>query len=312
MNIEIISPNDLLNLNKLDLQSVKSSTMNGKFWYYTSADTANKILLGNCFYVSNINVMNDKNEALLHGDKSNYVHALCFCNSQSEKIPMWYLYAGLTGKGISIGLNPSKLIDFINSINVLYTIEKQPKKLIVGHDIDICYGYVFYRKTEEPHTIKYRNKFYELSNNIQEFKRDNYFIKDYPWEYEKEFRIVFKNYTGHPYKKLKVEVSDDILFSCEIRCAPEFTEEQLGMIYNFDGFKKYLKSKLALSKLKINMNLFERNEPDILQYVLSIINNARKDIADNNREAIEKICNALLESGFFREQIKNNNQQIIA
>ena len=47
--------------------------------------------------------MNDLREADLHGAEKEDIFVQCFCNSDTEKIPMWYLYGGIVGRGASIG-----------------------------------------------------------------------------------------------------------------------------------------------------------------------------------------------------------------
>ncbi len=107
MSEQRISAVELLQKNKIDLDGNAKDFSQTKFWYYTKVDTVSKILESRSFHVSNLARMNDKAEALLHDSDKEKVHALCFCNSRSEKIPMWYLYAGLSGKGAAIGITPS-------------------------------------------------------------------------------------------------------------------------------------------------------------------------------------------------------------
>ena len=84
------------------------------------------------FFASNLAIMNDKNEKELHPNNSESVHALCFCNSNTEKIPMWYLYGGITGKGCALGVTPAKMRDWIRMIKEVYVVveedgEKKPR-----------------------------------------------------------------------------------------------------------------------------------------------------------------------------------------
>ena len=86
------------------------------FWQYTSIDNIGYILDGDGFWVNNITAMNDLREIELHKEEKDNIFVQCFSNSPNEKIPMWYLYGGITGKGARIGLTPGVMRDYINSI----------------------------------------------------------------------------------------------------------------------------------------------------------------------------------------------------
>ena len=183
------------------------------FWNYTSIGNLNDILKSGYFFTSNLAIMNDKNEKELHPNNSESVHALCFCNSNTEKIPMWYLYGGITGKGCALGVTPAKMRDWLRTIKEVYVVvgEGKEKKadteqiLSVGKDVSLECGWVFYRKGQSE--IFYRNKWYRLTkDDYKEFENDNFFIKDYPWEYEREFRILIKNKTGKNHDRLAIKI----------------------------------------------------------------------------------------------------------
>ena len=200
----LILSKDLKRKNK-DLNLKKASEFsNYSFWYYTSATTANLILENSTIHLSNIARMNDNDEIEMHKDDRDYVHCLCFCNSNTEKIPMWYLYAGMSGDGVAIGLTPSTMIQLIKSIKKLKT--EDGLELSIDKDFEIEYGWIFYRKPEGKSQVLYKRKWYSLIDP-DEFSYKNYFIKAYSWEYEKEFRIVIHNKTGKSYPKLILDIS---------------------------------------------------------------------------------------------------------
>lgn len=261
---------ELLNKNRPDLTGKLKSFSSTDFWYYTSFDTASNILYSNSFWVSNLSMMNDESEKELHRSNSKKVHALCFCNSNTEKIPMWYLYAGLAGQGVSIGFTPAVMRDFIKSIDYVKVVGS---KTILEKNIDfeLQVGWVFYRKHDN--VVKCKGKFYEIpESDAVAFAEDNYFIKDYPWEYEKEFRFIFVNKTDVPVPRLAVEFSDSTLSKLKIRLGPEMNKEDVQeKIFKDKGFKKYLFHKLLNSNLKIKMDLLNRNRKSIVTELPSII-----------------------------------------
>lgn len=263
---------------------------NYTFWYYTSLQTADKILKGKTIYISNINKMNDLDEIVIHEQEKELVHCLCFCNSNTEKIPMWYLYAGITGKGVSIGFTPSVMMRFLNSIETAYTVEDEIK-LERGKDFDLKFGWVFYRKKEEPSQVMHKGTWYTL-RDPENFDQNNYFVKAYPWEYEKEFRIVFHNKTGKPYDRIKVSL-ETVYSKLKIKLAPELSMESFEeKLKNLPGFLKYMSSVPLHSNLGINMDLCKRNFDGFIDYVEADFRRKQREIESSK---IDRIC-AIIQS----------------
>lgn len=242
------------------------------FWNYTSIGNLNDILKSGYFFASNLAIMNDNNEKELHLSNSESVHALCFCNSNTEKIPMWYLYGGITGKGCALGVTPAKMRDWIRMIKEVYVVVGKKadteQVLSVGKDVSLECGWVFYRKGKSE--IFYRNKWHRIAEkDYDEFENDNFFIKDYPWEYEREFRILIKNKTGKNHDRLAIKIPEKIYPSLKLRLAPELTEEKFqSEVKDLEGFQKFfISSKAKESDLKISMDLLNRNKERIHKYV---------------------------------------------
>lgn len=280
----LISSRDLKDKNKNPLPKKASEFSNYTFWYYTSASTANLILDNATIHLSNIAKMNDNDEKELHKEDGSFVHCLCLCNSNTEKIPMWYLYAGIAGDGVAIGLSPSVLIQLIRSIKKLKT--EDGLELFIDQDFDIEYGWIFYRKPEGKSQVFYKRKWYSLKDP-DEFSSENYFIKAYSWEYEKEFRIVIHNKTGKSYPKLILDISP-IYKKLKLKLGPEKSQDKKDLLLQNQGFKKYLISKLECSNLGINMNLCDRNFDSFLNYIANSLdgNEENTDV----KKMREKIC----------------------
>ena len=270
------------------------------FWYYTSYNTANLIFENSEIYISNINKMNDLDEIELHKKDSACVHCLCLCNSKSEKIPMWYLYAGIAGKGISIGFTPAKMIKFLNNIDELITPDETT--LYKDKDFSMESGWVFYRKSAKNNKIFYKSKWYSL-DDPEEFAKDNYFIKSYPWEYEREFRMVFHNKTTKKYDYLKLNVGS-VIDKLKIQFAPEITTAESTLLLSKNiGFQKIPSSKIKHSSLGIKMDLCKRNFSSFLDYINMNIENPSIDTGFE----VDKIC-ALIQSKckYNRKDTKDN------
>ena len=234
------------------------------FWYYTSFNTAKLILQNKSIHINNIALMNDVDEINLHYKEKGLVHCLCVCNSNTEKIPMWYLYAGITGKGVAFGFTPAVMLKLINSINTLKTVDG--KTLYKGRDFDVEWGWIFYRKNESKSEIFYKRKWYYLSNP-KEFEINNYFIKNYPWEYEREFRIVIHNKTGIEYEKFIINI-ESVLKEVRIKLAPEISMESFNdMLSDISLDQSYFTALPKQSGLSIQMNLCKRNIKGFIDFV---------------------------------------------
>lgn len=266
----LISAEELKNKNPQELSENLKLSSDYTFWNYTSIGNLNDILKSGYFFAGNLATMNDKNEKELHPNNSESVHALCFCNSNTEKIPMWYLYGGITGKGCALGVTPAKMRDWIRMIKEVYVVVGKKtdteQVLSVGKDVSLECGWVFYRKGKSE--IFYRNKWHRIAEkDYDEFENDNFFIKDYPWEYEREFRILIKNKTGKNHDRLAIKIPEKIYPSLKLRLAPELTRESFqAEIKDLEGFQKLFSSNAKESNLGISMNLLSRNEERIHEY----------------------------------------------
>lgn len=237
-----------------------------EFWYYSSYSTVNKILLGKQIYIRSIDRLNDIDEKNLHKDDCNKVYCLCFCNSKTEKIPMWYLYSGITGQGAAIGITSSQMKKLIESIEFI-TDPNSGEKLEKGEDFDIEYGWIYYRRSDNNQTVKYRNKWYNI-DDASSFERNNYFIKSYPWEYEREFRIIIHLKKEENYDALAIDISD-VYDKLKVKLGPEMgrTDFENGQIENNEGYKQFMVRKILRSKLQINMDLINRNIESFVDFV---------------------------------------------
>ena len=262
------------------------------FWQYTRLEVADLILSTSCFRISNLNGMNDLAEAKLHEKDRNRVFALCFCNSDTEKIPLWYLYSGLTGNGAALGFTAGKMLKWLRSIQTVRGVKKGQNKedgvpLRVGADVELRYGWVYYQHPREPYNIFYRNNWYTI-DDVETFQKDNYFIKSYPWEYEREFRILFLNNTSEDYDYLFVDIPVDIRNVAKVMLAPELQEDQFK---NISGLKCIGTSHQPIySKLSIRMNLLSRNSECLFDYL------KKELMKDNPSINAESLCNVLQET----------------
>ena len=259
-NISEIDQEALIDLVRADL-SMGVPFKHGSFCHYTTSDAANSILESGMFYATNLRCSNDLNERERHRSANGSVHSISLCNSKTESIPLWYLYAGLDGKGVRLRITSAKLWQWINSNEVIYRVKdgnpdyQKPLRRYV--DYDIFAGWVCYRDQKNAKRILVRNKQYLYLGDWEtiSLSKDVFliedFIKDYEWAYEKEFRIVFRVHKNEDRIAVPIDVG---MFS--IMFAPEIQDKEEQLKRN--GFLKWIQKGTESSCLSIRMDLENR------------------------------------------------------
>ena len=278
-----------MSLNNLNW-SDKSLPTKSSFFHYTRIDSANKILESEYMYASLISDTNDNNEKERYKNTEERTFIICFCNSKSEKIPMWYLYSGIAGKGIRLGLSPSKMRKLVNSITVIHPVfdfkVNEKVELHIHEDFEIDTGWVFYSQYPLDKRVKFKSTIYTIEDSFEDFQKNNDFIKNYEWNYEKEFRIVIKLKNNKiNCEKVAIKIYP---YDFTLRLAPENKDKE--SLIKLEGFKKFLKKYLEDSDLQISMNLIYRDFNSIIDYIHSL-----NDI--NKREKIRKALENEREEG---------------
>lgn len=283
-----ISSADLILKNSDCLKAVEAGYTG--FYYFTTAYTAEKILSNpdeNYIFVSPISKMNDLHERELHLSDGDSVYGLCFCNSDTDNIPMWYLYAGISGEGVRIGITAKKMHFLLSNIEYVYAVNNMQlgRRLERDVDFDLEYGWVFYRQDEK--RIKYRGQYYCLTDSLSSFEQGNYLVKDMEWKYEKEFRLVF-HVKGDPPERIAVPLDKKALMKqggLNVTLAPELSpkanegEKAEEYAHRF-GLPV---EKVRFSKLKIKMDLVSRNQYAIIDKFADVL----KDLKEND---VENVC----------------------
>lgn len=251
----------------------RAKDINQNFYHYTTVENVNKILKGdekgnNYFYVRSIARMNDKNESAWHKFNGNRIHSFCTCSTNHEKIPLWYLYSGIGGSGARLGFSPGKMLNFLNGINTVYPVIEDKvdysHPLNIFDDFELLCGWVYYLMNGN-NRILYKNNFYTVEKMDLKTIQKNLFIKNYPWEYEREFRVVIKNKTNEIYEKIAIPLSKEIIKTLEIMSAPEYVfSEKEKEQYISVGIKP---EKIKKSKLNISMDLFYNNRKDFIKQI---------------------------------------------
>lgn len=262
------------------------------FYYHTRLDVAKKILSNEelVFYISPISGMNDENEKELHNKNKDRTYILCFSHLKIESIPMWYLYSGITGEGARIGLTPARMKDLIESATVLYPVSNgkmdTSRPLNISTDYDLEYGWVFYRNNADK-SIKYKDSQYYLSDSLDAFERDNFFVKDREWSYEKEFRLVFRLKNEIPERVALVLDKKTMMAGdgLKITLSPLLKDSDIKLLADQLGLPVKL---VSASKINAKMDLLKRNQQSIVDHFSECISGLDKDDLDRIRLQTEE------------------------
>lgn len=202
---------------------------------------------------------------------------------------MWYLYGGICGNGGSIGITSKTMVKLILYIreNGVYGAPNDSNELehIAVDDNNFKCGWVYYIKKNESGIVKNKGHLYNVEGDINQIEK--YFIKSYPWEYEKEFRFVIISDENKDYHHFEIKLDEDIINKFKIKFGPESSQNsEIGNAYqNINNYRDKFPKKFSSSKLKINMDLLNRNKGDIIDNISNLIDK------DNSHEICEAVQN---------------------
>lgn len=275
------------------MQNISTDIPDTEFNHYTRLGIIEKMFLSPTSYwhVSSLRSMNDRMEANRYKDKSDLTFAMCFSCGASERIPMWYMYAGIDGAGAKISFNKRAFSILCNCIDVVYPIINKKvdctNALKRGVDFDIEDGYVCYCDFDDKnriYKIKYKGRKYIIEDSQAEeksFLKDRFFIKNYEWEYENEYRIVFKMLKPLPKYSDKIAVPiDEVKSRISLTVGPEFSPNSTDLS---DAIIQKFGDRIKYSNLKIKMNMLSRNKESFLTMPIS----------DFESKEISEICDKI-------------------
>ncbi|MBQ2738275.1 MAG: hypothetical protein IJF38_06260 [Clostridia bacterium] len=285
MNITDISINDLLSLN-----GAKNTTDLGTndFCHYTPLDNLDNIINTKALWASPFSRINDLNEMKNRSaNKNDYI--LCFCNSKTEQIPLWYLYSGGSTGG-RIRLTASKMRNFLTSIEIIYPVINNiidyNIPLYIDQDFSIKYGWCYYYKDDN--LIRYRNTNYKLIEmSQQDILSKDLFFKDYEWKYEREFRIIISLKNNIQCDSLSVPF--EAKYIQDILLSPEHNRK------NDEHKALYSQGQLIKnSSLKCKMNILKKYFSSFPSYIQSVLDTGgftakEHSIINHIKEIIQEI-----------------------
>ena len=249
-----------------------------RYFHYTSLGAINGILGTRTFWVSNVSKFNDRIDQKQF-DTPQFYFSLCFSTGINENLPLWYLYAGLTGHGGRIGFTKASMKNLLDSATFeLAEFDDNEKPVAIcpledGTDMEKSFRDVLYcgGDTKGNLSLKYNTM---TNYKIPAFQKEklkakyNGFLKGLIWYYEKETRLLIR-VTGRAAKKIKSDKKYCVLMhfseknykSAQLTFAPEVVDVPAELA-QYDAIRKYVMdtSKISTSKFQgeIEMKLCDR------------------------------------------------------
>lgn len=202
-------------MNYLDFSNLKSANdleeyfgdrcfKHKEFCHYTSVDVLDSILEKKELWISNVNGFNDDIDKMQFKNLKKY-YSICFSSGINENLPLWYMYAGLGGKGVRLEWTPTYLKQMVNE-GSFYLCEKLTDYKLNGNKlkeithlekdktIKIEFRDVLYQKKDKKYCqLKYNNltNYIILKDELDKYAINHIgFLKGIPWYYEKETRLL--------------------------------------------------------------------------------------------------------------------------
>ena len=256
-----------------------NALLHTQYYHYTKVSRLDNILQNKEFWLLPVDRFNDEKDSETFGEGQKNTFSLCFSSGTTENLPLWYMYAGMDGKGARIGFRKKDFKKLAEELKLtlwehtegtdkkIIKADKYIRELRSGEDgCEIYFRDIMYiHDTERETRLKYNNAVKNngvLKSEIEKFKANNPgCYKSLIWFYEKETRLIVKVPPSFIKKDKKYIVAlqlDDTYNNMDIMLAPEYTpDEKAKVISQYLGFREFLSSKLKLSEYSgtINMSL---------------------------------------------------------
>ena len=232
-------------------------------YHYTSFDVLISILRKKEWHLGSAVFMNDRLE-YENGDPSVWPNIFfsSFMTEDDESIGMWSMYAQPWHRGVKIAIPSKHAREWISGIETIKEID-QENKLATGRVITIDMymkpnlSSVAYCNTDRLRTEQSMEKltWSNVSNmNFQGATHMNEltgYVKDIAWSYEKEIRILanFNNTQG--FRRIALDIPDEIIREMIFTASPVFKGDLGGMVYDELGIRIKTDKSLFQEKLVI-------------------------------------------------------------
>lgn len=256
-----------------------------QYCHYTSVKVVDSILEKQGFWISCVAGFNDTCDSGQFGE-AKYCYSLCFSTGIHENLALWYLYAGIGGKGARISLTKTQIKKLIEestyelwekaskktSKKVLKKTSKkqsdeEPLKCMVmelerNNTMKVTFQDVMYYGENQNNGIDL--KYNTMTNHAmpkeewEQYKEKHIgFCKDLIWYYEKETRLVVE-LIGEAKRKIDpdkdyvivLKFSDEVYKKLRLMFAPEIGEADKDKLIDENaGIKQFV---LDTSSVKLS------------------------------------------------------------
>lgn len=243
--------------------------LKSRYWHYTNISALKSILTQKKIWLSDLGKSNDLFEK--DRSKNKHIYSVSFCNVNAERIPMWIIYSGLD-KGGAIGFLPSSIKEILGNVSIFGIKDNRNEDAVplrLDKDIKVSFNWVLY-KSNNNKKIVYRNEGHSIKREEMKEIENLSFLKQYPWEYEHEFRIIVKVIgKTKKYKRLELDISKakDI----QLKLGPCFPKKEKDLICK-EVLKNKMVGKIVSSGLGVDIDLFSKNRESFLMYLNRIKN----------------------------------------
>lgn len=255
----------------------------GGFFHYTKLNSIEKILKDKRFLMFHPGDSNDPEEKeILEKEHKFY---LCFSTGVNENLPLWYLYAGVKGKGGCIRFTQSMIYELIEKGEFSLVELEDDKKIVKGMEYEKKLEKDEYECTLQDVVYagdskkgNFENLKYNTMTNYDQITKDEYkkfknnnqeFVKSLIWYYEKETRLLLK-LTEKGIKKLEqgkkyavsIRFPKQVYKKINLVLAPEIKEiEKIINSEKYPEIKKFISDtssvRLSEHQGQVEMKLCE-------------------------------------------------------
>lgn len=250
-----------------------------EYFHYTTLKNADSILNTKKLWLSPLSESaNDLVEKEVYKSSGQQCFSACFSTGTSENLPLWYLYSGVDGQGVRIGLKKNSFSRLLKNANFLLSEYDSDNRCLIGNPMQLkCEDFklvcrdILYVGNDSKNKNAFRSKYNgQTINNLHESEMDKIyhdyakFIKGLIWFYEKETRIqveIINDKLLDASKQYVVLLDlNDVFQDISVRFAPEFEEITDNLLEANKGLKTWTLAKIQKSEFsgQIKMNLKEK------------------------------------------------------
>lgn len=246
----------------------RHESQNRRYCHYTNLKNIDNILKNKTFWLGNVKDFNDNKDKEQFSDKNHqFFYSLCFSSGENENLSLWYMYAGMDGKGGRIKISYPTFSDLIkHGIYALYEyddnnrkLDKKVMELRQNETVNIFVrDMLYYKQKGSIVNLKYNTmtNYNMPTKDFEKYKKNNVgFVKGLIWYYEKETRVLAE-LIGDATQKIDLDKSYKIVLNIDdktykklhIDLAPQISNIE-NEVDKYESIKKFM---IDTSRIKLS------------------------------------------------------------